>query len=163
MIPKRVTNVNNLVLLRRPANRSNYLSTTAAAFRASPAPPQRDHRPSASSSYGPNDPRGGSPVDDIDVVFDFPSEGQASYQKRSLDESGLDIHSAMPHHQRGAAAAAAAGMKRGGGAKEMAEGNVMYVLLNQVLFPYGYIGLGALGLGGLYMVMRRRGPSPKAA
>ncbi|KAK4236695.1 hypothetical protein C8A03DRAFT_16679 [Achaetomium macrosporum] len=135
LVPKRPAI--RLLLLQRPST-LRCLSTTA--FRASPATPQRD-RP----SYGPNDPRGGNPVDDIDVVFDFPSEGQASYQKRSLEDSGLDIHSAMPHHP-------SQHMKGKGMGKDMAEGNVMY----------RYIGLGALGLGGLYMVMRRRGGAKAA-
>lgn len=50
--------------------------------------------------YPPNDPRGGNPVDDIDVVFDYPSEGQTSHQKQPLETSGLDLHSAMPHHPK---------------------------------------------------------------
>jgi hypothetical protein len=122
MIPKR-TGINLLPLLRRPATRC--LSTTTAAR----ANPQR---------YGPNDPRGGSPVDDIDVVFDFPSEGQASYQKRTLEESGLDIHSAMPHHT---ASKFPANMKTGGKTMAGGEGGnaPMYVLFNQVLSPYGYV------------------------
>jgi hypothetical protein len=72
-----------------PATRC--LSTTAA----------RCATPTGGKVYGPNDPRGGNPVDDIDLVFDYPTEGQASHQKQPLETSGLDIHSAMPHHPKG--------------------------------------------------------------
>jgi hypothetical protein len=42
----------------------------------------------------------GNPVDDIDLVFDYPTEGQTSHQKQPLEASGLDIHSAMPHRPK---------------------------------------------------------------
>lgn len=102
----------------RPAARS--LSTTAA----------RSATPTAGKpSYGPNDPRGGIPVDDIDVVFDYPSEGQTAHQKQPLEASGLDIHSAMPHHPKGGTKA---GMQQAMGKrfdKEMGRpsNNMMYV------------------------------------
>jgi len=60
-------------------------------------------------------PKSTAPVDDIDLVFDYPSEGQGSYQKQPLETSGLDLHSAMPHHPK-------AGMKGAGKMeKEMEE------------------------------------------
>lgn len=45
-----------------------------------------------------------APVDDIDLVFDYPTEAQTSHQKQPLEQSGLDLHSAMPHHVPGAKA-----------------------------------------------------------
>jgi hypothetical protein len=54
--------------------------------------------------YPPSEQRsermGGNPVDDIDLVFDYPSEGQTSHQKQPLETSGLDYHSALPHHPK---------------------------------------------------------------
>ncbi|KAK4165468.1 hypothetical protein QBC43DRAFT_234683, partial [Cladorrhinum sp. PSN259] len=43
------------------------------------------------ASPSPADPRGGDPVDDIDVVFDYPSEAQGSISNSppSLESSGL--------------------------------------------------------------------------
>lgn len=79
----------------RPAS-TRCLSTSAARCWATPT-----------NRYPPNDPRGGEPVEDIDVVFDYPSQGQVSHQKVPLERSGLDLHSAMPHHASAAAASAA--------------------------------------------------------
>ncbi|KAH6842211.1 hypothetical protein B0I37DRAFT_313580 [Chaetomium sp. MPI-CAGE-AT-0009] len=109
------------------------LSTTAVRPWATPT-----------NRYPPNDPRGANPVDDIDLVFDYPSEGQTSHQKQPLEASGLDYHSALPHKQNVPGAG-----KMG---KEMGatDSNVIY------------IGLGAVGLGGLYMMMRRPNPKNKS-
>lgn len=87
----------NLAL--RPALLGTSRSLTTTPFRSFATPTNR---------YPPNDPHNQNPVDDIDLVFDYPSEGQGSYQKQRLEQSGLDLHSAMPHHPRGKPAAAAA-------------------------------------------------------
>jgi hypothetical protein len=87
--------------------------------------------------YSPNDPRGGNPVDDIDVLFDLSSEGQASHQKQRLEQSGLDLHSALPHHPKASAAgAAAAGMMGKGmpGAAKM--GKEMGYMENSMYAPH---------------------------
>lgn len=73
-------------------------------------------------------------MEDIDLVFDYPTDGQTSHQKTPLEQSGLDLHSAMPHHPKTAAAANMAGRAVPGAqrmAKEMGQtdSNVMYVSL----------------------------------
>lgn len=103
MLAKR-TGLTALAALRPATCRS--LSTSAARGWATPT-----------NQYPPNDPRGGAPVDDIDVVFDYPSAGQSSYQKQPLEQSGLDLHSAMPHHHPNAAGAAGAAMRAAAGQK----------------------------------------------
>ncbi|KAL1839990.1 hypothetical protein VTJ49DRAFT_953 [Mycothermus thermophilus] len=129
MLPKRT-----LLLPRAAATRC--LSTSAVRPFAMPASSRGSQQQQPSSSQ--------TPVDDIDLVFDYPTEGQASHQKRRLEESGLDLHSAMPHGPKGVPGKSAG--------KEMgaADSNAMYK----------YIGVGALGLGGLYMMMRRQSAGP---
>jgi hypothetical protein len=74
--------------LRTLPRTTRCLSTTTARPWATPT-----------NRYPPNDPRG-NPVDDIDLVFDYPSKGQTSHQKEPLETSGLDYHSALPHHPK---------------------------------------------------------------
>ncbi|KAL2143064.1 hypothetical protein VTI28DRAFT_404 [Corynascus sepedonium] len=112
------------------------LSTTAARPWATPT----NRYPSGEQQ------RSGNPVDDIDLVFDYPTEGQTSHQKQRLESQGLDYHSALPHHPKGEKLAGKMGKEMGG-----TDSNVMY----------RYIGIGAVALGGLYMMMRRT--NPKAA
>ncbi len=57
-------------------------------------------RPWATPTSRPTEAKSVNPVDDIDLVFDYPSEAQGSYQKQPLETSGLDLHSAMPHHPK---------------------------------------------------------------
>jgi hypothetical protein len=94
------------------------LSTTAIRPMATPT-----------SRITPNDPRG-NPVDDIDLVFDYPSQGQTSHQREPLETSGLDYHMAMPHRAKAAAGMAQGMAGAGKMAKEMgadaAETNSMY-------------------------------------
>ncbi|EAQ84358.1 predicted protein [Chaetomium globosum CBS 148.51] len=132
LLPKQIR-----VSLRALPRTTRCLSTTTVRPWATPT-----------NRYPPNDPRGANPVDDIDLVFDYPSEGQTSHQKEPLEKSGLDYHSALPHRPKVGQNIPGAG-KMG---KEMGatDSNVIY------------IGLGAVGLGGLYMMMRRRNPNPKS-
>ncbi|KAL2015395.1 hypothetical protein VTK56DRAFT_5549 [Thermocarpiscus australiensis] len=102
------------------------LSTSAARPWATPT-----------NRYAPNDPRGGNPVDDIDLVFDYPTEGQVSYQKQTLEASGVHPKQAV-------------GSGTLGKAVRFADHNAIY------------IGLGALGLGGLYMLTRRKNGGSKS-
>ncbi len=143
-----------------------------AALRATRCLSTTAVRPWATPTSRPSETRNGNPVDDIDLVFDYPSEGQGSYQKQPLETSGLDLHSAMPHHPK-------AGMQGGTPGSKMenemgVDSNAMYVSTRFRLSVihgtcllmtgnrYRYIGLGALGLGGLYMMMRRQSAaSPK--
>ncbi|GAB1319792.1 Gram-positive cocci surface proteins LPxTG domain-containing protein [Madurella fahalii] len=128
-------------------SRLSVRRTTCPATRCLSITTARPATPTAGKPYGPTDSRGGNPVDDIDVVFDYPSEGQTAHQKQPLESSGLDIHSAMPHHSKsGMKAGVQQPMGRRLG-KEMGYPN------NNMI----YMGLGALGLGGLYMATRRRG------
>ncbi|KXX81624.1 hypothetical protein MMYC01_202189 [Madurella mycetomatis] len=124
-------NMTRLSVRNTACSATRCLSTTAA----------RPATPTAGKPYGPNDVHGGNPVDDIDVVFDYPSEGQTSHQKQPLESSGLDIHSAIPHHPK-------SDMK-GGAQQPMGKrlGKEMGYPNNNMI----YMGLGALGLGGLYM------------
>ncbi|KAK3291440.1 uncharacterized protein B0H64DRAFT_435793 [Chaetomium fimeti] len=117
------------------------LSTTAVRPWATPT-----------NRYPPNDPRGANPVDDIDLVFDYPSEGQTSHQKEPLETSGLDYHSALPHHPKPGMGQNIPGTGKMGKGMGATDSNVMY----------RYIGLGAVGLGGLYMMMRRPNPKSKS-
>ncbi|KAK4151220.1 hypothetical protein C8A00DRAFT_17355 [Chaetomidium leptoderma] len=128
ILPKRTG-----VGLRTVPRTARCLSTTTIRPWATPT-----SRPPSSTARSDN------PVDDIDLVFDYPSESQGSYQKQHLDSSGLDLHSAMPHHPKQGQSIPGAGRL----GKEMGtadSGNIKY------------IGLGAVGLGGLYMMMRRGG------
>ncbi|KAL2132198.1 hypothetical protein VTI74DRAFT_4113 [Chaetomium olivicolor] len=132
LVPKRTA-----IGLRTAFSTTRCLSTTTVRPWATPTsrPTQSDQRAA------------GNPVDDIDLVFDYPSEAQGSYQKQPLETAGLDLHSALPHHPK-----PGKGQLGAGAGKEMApDSNVMY----------RYIGLGALGLGGLYMMMRRQSAGPK--
>ncbi|AEO64784.1 b14cec5e-8126-4869-bee9-d41d5cbd1dda [Thermothielavioides terrestris] len=143
LIPKRIGTALRIrpALIRWPTSRC--LSTTAARPWATPT-----------NRYPPSDARGGIPVEDIDVVFDYPSDGQASHQKTPLEQSGLDLHSAMPHYPKASSTAAGmAGAQRMGKEMGYTDSNAMY----------RYIGLGALGLGGLYLFMRRRNPPAEPA
>ncbi|KAK4142733.1 uncharacterized protein C8A04DRAFT_38107 [Dichotomopilus funicola] len=94
--------------------------------------------------YPPNDTRNtNDPVDDIDLVFDYPSENQTSHQKERLETSGLDYRSAMPHPPKPSLGQQTPGTGQMGEGIGATDSNVKY------------IGLGAIGLGGLYMMMRR--------
>jgi hypothetical protein len=66
----------------------------------------------------------GNPVDDIDLVFDYPTEGQTSHQKQPLETSGLDIHSAMPHRPK---AGSVPGAQKMGQEMGATDSNHMYV------------------------------------
>ncbi|KAL2263587.1 hypothetical protein VTK26DRAFT_6054 [Humicola hyalothermophila] len=104
----------------------------------------------------PKDPHSQPPVDDIDLVFDYPTEGQASYQKQPLEQSGLDLHSAMPHHQpQGPAKAAGDAMRSAGQSMPSGAGRLGKEVGSGEGNNMLYFGIGALGLGGLYMMMRR--------
>lgn len=84
LVPKRTG-----IGLRASLRAARCLSTTVVRPWATPT-----SRPSAA------DTRSGNPVDDIDLVFDYPTEGQSSHQKQRLEASGLDLHSALPHHPK---------------------------------------------------------------
>ncbi|KAK4096967.1 hypothetical protein N658DRAFT_479799 [Parathielavia hyrcaniae] len=113
------------------------LSTTAVRGWAAPT-----------NKYPTKDARGGEqPVEDIDLVFDYPSESQARHEKQRLEEAGLDLHSAMPHRAKGQS------MPGGATANEMGASDSRVI----------NIGIGAVGLGSLYMVMRRRSRTDLAA
>ncbi|AEO59450.1 hypothetical protein MYCTH_2119667 [Thermothelomyces thermophilus ATCC 42464] len=119
------------VNLRALSRATRCLSTTAARPWATPT----SQYPSSEQRSGSG---GGTPVDDIDLVFDYPTEGQTSHQKQPLESQGLDYHSALPRRPKAENLAGKMG-------KEMGSTD-SYVK---------YIGLGALGLAGLYMMMRR--------
>ncbi|KAL2162578.1 hypothetical protein VTH06DRAFT_7492 [Thermothelomyces fergusii] len=121
--------------IRGLSRATRCLSTTAVRPWATPTSryPSSEQRSSTGGT-------GGVPVDDIDLVFDYPTEGQTSHQKQPLESQGLDYHSALPHRPK--AENLAGKMGKGMGA---ADSNV----------KYRYIGLGAVGLGGLYMMTRR--------
>ncbi|KAL2264994.1 hypothetical protein VTJ83DRAFT_7504 [Remersonia thermophila] len=137
MTPKR-----SLLLLPRAATAATTrcLATSAARPLAMPAggrgPQQQQQQPSSSASQ--------NPVDDIDLVFDYPTEAQTSHQKMRLAESGLDLHSAMSRGPEGVPGKTA---ERDMGAADASS-------------MYKYLGVGALGLGGLYMMMRRQSAGP---
>jgi hypothetical protein len=71
--------------------------------------------------------KSGNPVDDIDLVFDYPSEGQGSYQKQSLETSGLDLHSAMPHHPKAGMQGQTTGASKVDDEMGVSGSNAMYV------------------------------------
>ncbi|KAK4120144.1 hypothetical protein N657DRAFT_580375 [Parathielavia appendiculata] len=134
LLPKRAV-VNFRVLPKATAARC--FSATSARSWATPT-----------NKYPSKDARSGEqPVEDIDLVFDYPSESQARHEKQRLEEAGLDLHSAMPHRPKGQ------NMPGGATAKEMGASDSRVI----------NIGLGAVGLGGLYMVMRRRTRTDMAA
>ncbi|KAK3985432.1 hypothetical protein QBC44DRAFT_335151 [Cladorrhinum sp. PSN332] len=158
MMPKiRVTSIRPSALraLALPSCRSARLLSTTL--------------PRAATETKRPDPRGDSPVDDIDVVFDYPSQAQGSMSKNrpSLESSGLgpgvyggkysgrgidDTIGSMKDSMK-------EGMKdtMGGAFKEPMKriDKEMGYPDNNVL----YAGLGALGLGALYMTLRERRPS----
>ncbi|KAJ4287496.1 hypothetical protein N0V88_007596 [Collariella sp. IMI 366227] len=135
LAPKQAT-----VRLRTVLQTTRCLSTTAVRPWATPT-----SRPTPTERTA-----AGNPVDDIDLVFDYPTEGQSSHQKQPLESSGLDLHSALPHHPKPEMKGQTLGTGNMG--KEVApDSNAMY----------RYMGIGALGLGGLYMMMRRQSVGPK--
>lgn len=80
------------------------LSTSTARLLATPT----DHHPRKETRQ--------VPVDDIDVVFDYPSETQTAHQKIPLEDAGLDLHSAIPHGPK--AGTPGAGKMKGVGTSE---------------------------------------------
>ncbi|KAL2149082.1 hypothetical protein VTH82DRAFT_1768 [Thermothelomyces myriococcoides] len=127
LLPKRAG-----INLRSLSRATRCFSTTAARPLATPT---NQHPSSEKSSSS------GAPVEDIDLVFDYPTEGQASHQKQPLESQGLDYHSALPHRPKADNLAGKMGKEMGA-----TDSNV----------KYRYIGLGAVGLGGLYYMMMRR-------
>ncbi|KAL2167448.1 hypothetical protein VTG60DRAFT_1199 [Thermothelomyces hinnuleus] len=122
------------VNLRALSRATRCLSTTAARPWATPT----SQYPSSEQRSGSGS---GTPVDDIDLVFDYPTEGQTSHQKQPLESQGLDYHSALPRRPKAENLAGKMGKEMGA-----TDSNV----------KYRYIGLGAVGLGGLYYMMMRR-------
>ncbi len=104
--------------LRTSLRVTRCLSTTAARPWATP------------SSRPPPDLKSGNPVDDIDLVFDYPSEGQGSYQKQSLETSGLDLHSAMPHHPKAGMQGQGTGASKVDSDMGVSDNNAMYAPLS---------------------------------
>jgi hypothetical protein len=97
-----------------PRATTRCLSTTAARPWATPT-----------NKVPSNEARGGAnPVDDIDLVFDYPTESQSRHEKTRLEEAGLDLHSAIPHSSKGQSVPGAKAAKEMGAT----DSNVMYVL-----------------------------------
>lgn len=73
--------------------RTFYRSSSARHVSSTPARLATATSPSSRSNI--NDPRGGAPVDDIDLVFDYPTSQQASPSTSppSLESSGLSASS----------------------------------------------------------------------
>lgn len=113
ILPKRTA-----ITLRTLPRATRCLSTTAVRPWATPTnryPPGENARRTDSA---------GNPVDDIDLVFDYPTEGQTSHQKQPLESSGLDYHSAMPHRPK---ADSIPGAQKMGQEMGATDSNVMYV------------------------------------
>ncbi|KAK4225361.1 hypothetical protein QBC38DRAFT_368905 [Podospora fimiseda] len=153
--------------------------TTSLRPTASRAMPRLSFRPFSTSlpraiaaETQPTDPRGGSPVDDMDVVFDYPSAAQGSPSKTSpsLESSGLgpgvyggkytgqgidETIDSMKHSM--------GSMKEGvKDTMENMESKPMKRIDKEMGYPdnnFIYAGLGALGLGALYMTLREPPPS----
>ncbi|KAK4186760.1 hypothetical protein QBC35DRAFT_436582 [Podospora australis] len=175
-----VARIKNVRAVITPAYRNS-----SARYVSSTLP--RQAMPTSSSS---NDPRGGEPVDDIDVVFDYPSsaQGKLSRDSPSLESAGLGsamyggqytgrgIDEAMDSAR---SAMDSMGSKMGSSAGSMGSkmdsmGNTikgeirnnikepMKRLDKEMGFPDNnmiYMGLGALGLGALYLGLREPPPS----
>lgn len=121
-----------------------------------------------------SDPRGEKPVDDIDVVFDYPSEAQGNLSRGSPSLESAGLGPGMYGGQytgRGIddTIDAAKGTMNNMGSKVDSMGNTiksemrdhikepMKRLDKEMGFPDNnmiYMGLGALGLGALYMGLR---------
>jgi len=116
-----------------------------------------------------SDPRGGEPVNDIDVVFDYPSEAQGSmsHNPPSLESAGLGagmyggkytgkgIDEAM-----GSMKGSMGGIGRVGSSMK----EPMKKIDKEMGYPNNnviYAGLGALGLAALYMKLRQPGQREK--
>ncbi|KAK4113001.1 hypothetical protein N656DRAFT_797547 [Canariomyces notabilis] len=124
ILPKQISIVLGIATFRTTAVRLTSVRSlsTSSSWRANPT--------KQSSS---NDPRDSTPVDDIDLVFDYPTQRKEAYEKQSSKPPGMDPKQAV-------------GSKRAGRAMGFSDNKAMY------------IGLGAVGLGGVYMY-RRRGNS----
>lgn len=108
LLPKRAG-----INLRSLSRATRCFSTTAARPLATPT---NQHPSSEKSSSS------GAPVEDIDLVFDYPTEGQASHQKQPLESQGLDYHSALPHRPKADNLAGKMGKEMGA-----TDSNVKYV------------------------------------
>ena len=107
-----------------------------AATRGLATPAGQHKSQSRPTPTNAKDARGETPVDDIDLVFDYPSEGQGSYQKQSLEASGLDLHSAMPHHPKQQGQGHGPGAGGRGGQQRVGLGNGLGWLVSGVFFRF---------------------------
>ncbi|KAK0669799.1 hypothetical protein QBC41DRAFT_355466 [Cercophora samala] len=161
-IPKPQVLRTSLTPLYRSSS-ARYVSSTLSRLATATSPSTRSNI---------NDPRGGAPVDDIDLVFDYPTSQQASPSTSppSLESSGLSASSISGGAYTGRGfdmdETITSAQETAGHVKDKM-GNVMHTskeTIKRVDKEMGYpdnnviyAGLGALGLAALYVTLREPG------